>query len=197
MNEALTHAFLIEKAAAWLRAKGNTVVITDMTHGGGETPDAIGWRGWGSTLIECKASRADFLADRHKYFRRMPEMGMGGQRYYCAPIGLIKPTELPKAWGLLEWNGKKLVTTVKSGGSARSAKDEISILVSAIRRIGAQCPVGVSVKAYTMDSKGRATLGIQPTTEESSVPQPPHTSPCPPTPISDSSPLIAPAASMT
>lgn len=93
----MTHTELITLSAAWLRAQNCSVVITDMTHGGSETPDAIGWQRTDSILIECKASRADFLADRHKPFRRDPERGMGMLRYYATPEGLLKPEDRPRA----------------------------------------------------------------------------------------------------
>jgi len=52
----------------------------------GEIPDAIGFRGWGeSILIEVKTSRADFLKDKNKRFRKEPEKGMGTYRFYITP----------------------------------------------------------------------------------------------------------------
>ena len=35
-------------------------------------------------------------------FGRKPEQGVGSERFYLAPPGLIKPLELPAGWGLLE-----------------------------------------------------------------------------------------------
>ena len=52
----------------------------------GEMPDAIGWkRGCHSVLVECKSSRADFLADREKPWRQKPENGAGCERFYLTP----------------------------------------------------------------------------------------------------------------
>lgn len=155
------HALLIVQSAAWLKRKGCTVVITDMTSGASETPDAIGWHGSrGSILIECKASRADFLADRWKPFRRDPSRGMGRQRYYCAPGGMLTAGDLPANWGLLEWINGKLKETVKPGGHTPSHANEKRLLLSAIRRIAHVPPKGISVRCYTLDSKCRATLGV-------------------------------------
>ena len=51
--------------------------------------DAIGWkRACHSVLVECKISRADFLADRDKPFRQKPEFGVGSERFYLVPEGL-------------------------------------------------------------------------------------------------------------
>jgi len=155
------HTILIQQAARWLAAKGNSVVITDMSHGGSETADAIGWKSRVSTLIECKASRADFLADRHKMFRRMPERGMGGYRYYCAPAGMLQAAEIPSKWGLLEMSGRGLREVVKPQWHGDySADQEVSLLTSALRRVAHVSQKGISVKVYTMDSLCRATLGI-------------------------------------
>lgn len=54
-----------------------------------------------SVLIEAKVSRSDFLADRRKPFRQTPEYGMGSQRFYICPKGMIKKEELPDGWGLI------------------------------------------------------------------------------------------------
>lgn len=158
-----THDLLIEQAAKWLERKGCSIVITDMAHQGPETPDAIGWYGRaGSILIECKASLADFRADAHKCFRRDPERGMGCQRYFCALRGLLSPDKLPPKWGLLEFDGKKLRETKKAEHHRENdPREEISLLMSAMRRIGHQAPKGISVKCYSMESKQRATLGIR------------------------------------
>lgn len=158
--ESLTHAELINQAAKWLERQGCAVVITDMSHGQSETPDAIGWKGTRSTLVECKASRADFLADRNKPFRRMPDTGMGVARYMCVPRGLIRVDELPADWGLIEWDGKRMRVTHKHTQQHTDGRSEISLLLSALRRVGRAAQAGVSVKYYTMESKNRATLGI-------------------------------------
>lgn len=161
-TESITHSELINQGAKWLVRQGCAVVITDMSHGQSETPDAIGWKGTHATLIECKASRADFLADRHKPFRRMPDTGMGGARYMLTMRGLIRAEELPPAWGLLEWDGKRMHVTRKHEHQPTNGRSEISLLLSALRRVGKLCPEGVSVKCYTIESKNRATMGIEP-----------------------------------
>ncbi len=167
------HALLVEQAGRWLAAKGCVVVITDMSHGGPETPDAIGWRGRHSLLIECKASLDDFRADRAKPFRRDPASGMGARRYFCAPLGLIKPGQLPTGWGLLEWNGKKLRESVKPAPWAHDGGkgQEISLLISAMRRLAVTAkPQGIAVRFYTIEIPGdrpaRATLGGLPAIDQ-------------------------------
>lgn len=106
----VTHAELVDIAARWLRtAAGCTVVMPEMSVvcRTGEIPDAIGFRGDTTILIECKTSRADFFADRAKSFRQMPERGMGTLRFMLAPAGMIKVEELPARWGLIEATAAK------------------------------------------------------------------------------------------
>lgn len=155
------HTQLIELSAKWLAVK-HAVVITDMSHGLGETADAIGWTCGFSTLVECKASRADFLGDKHKPWRRDPSRGMGNFRYYATPAGMVAPTELPENWGLLEMHRGKLKVIVKARQQKRGASAETSLLVSALRRVAHTCPEGMAVRCYTIQStKARATLGVR------------------------------------
>lgn len=98
--EPITHTQCVEFAARYLR-KRCPVVLPEFFSWNAELPDVIGFKNHLSTLIECKISRSDFLADRHKHFRMFPEKGMGDRRYYCCPKGLIQKEELPYGWGLL------------------------------------------------------------------------------------------------
>ena len=99
----MTHAQLVEKAVRWLRSYRCGVVLSEQACVSGEMPDAIGWkRANHSVLIECKVTRADFLADRAKPFRLKPEKGVGSERFYLTPPSLVKAEELPAGWGLLE-----------------------------------------------------------------------------------------------
>lgn len=154
----VSHSDLVELAAAWLR-KRCAVVITELVTTR-ETPDAIGWNGLLSILVECKASYADFKADGSKIFRRVPELGMGMKRYMLAPAGVIPEEEIPAEWGLLEWDGKRVRMRKESGAHEGNTKAEIGLLLSAVRRIGATAPKGVSVRFYTYETKNTATLGM-------------------------------------
>lgn len=159
-----THSDLVALAAQWLEHQGNTVVITELATAAGETPDALGFSGRVSTLIECKVSRSDFLADAKKSFRRNAWQGMGHKRFYMTPKDLIKKAELPVGWGLIELSDKGRARCVHDAGAyfEKNAGAEIQLLISALRRIG-QVPVeGVSVKCYTIQTQCQATLGITP-----------------------------------
>lgn len=100
----LTHADLVTLAARWARRQRRyPIVLSDVRMTCiNEQPDVIAFGLSGSLLIECKASRGDFLRDALKPFRRDPSRGLGHVRYYCAPEGILTPHEdLPEGWGLL------------------------------------------------------------------------------------------------
>jgi hypothetical protein len=165
------HSDLVITAAAWLRTSQRcAIVITDMVSAAAETPDAIGFTSWHSILIECKASRADFRRDADKACRRRGG-GMGCERFFMAPAGMLKPEEMPEGWGLLEVNAEGKVRRRKDPVS-RLVEDrsETVLLLSAIRRIGQNPPPGISVKCYTLETERRATIGIEPETQSQDRP---------------------------
>jgi hypothetical protein len=135
----MTHAQLVEKAVRWLRRYRCGVVLSEQACVSGEMPDAIGWkRACHSVLVECKVSRADFLADRGKPFRVKPEQGVGCERYYLVPAGLARPEELPKGWGLLEQRGGRIEMVRASDKKLRSAagfRYEMNLVLASLRRV--------------------------------------------------------------
>lgn len=104
--EGMTHAMLVQVAARWLRTtRGCGVVLTERGVGG-ETPDAIGWAD-DSIVVECKLSRADYLADLRKPWRQPGAVCLGRERWYLTPPGLfVAGSEVPRGWGLIVWNGR-------------------------------------------------------------------------------------------
>jgi len=159
----VTHADLVKRAAAWLRRK-HSVVITEMAAmDAPEEPDTIGFNGGTTTLIECKATRADFRADHKKASRHLSDHCMGAYRYYATPGGLLTLDDLPAGWGLLEPYARGLALRVASKPFyQRNIRGELGLLVSTLRRIG-RCAnqfEGLSVKAYTYQTKARATVGV-------------------------------------
>jgi hypothetical protein len=135
----MTHAQLVEKAVRWLRSYRCGVVLSEQACVSGEMPDAIGWkRACHSVLVECKLTRSDFLADRAKPFRLNPEQGVGCERFYLAPAGLVCPEELPQGWGLLEHSRGKIETIQPSDKNLRSAtgfRYEMNLLLASLRRV--------------------------------------------------------------
>jgi hypothetical protein len=102
-------------------------------------PDAIGWkRACHSVLVECKVSRSDFLADRTKPFRAKPEQGVGCERFYLVPAGLLRREELPPGWGLLELQRGRIETTQPSAKNLRTTAGfqcEMNLLLASLRRV--------------------------------------------------------------
>ena len=135
----VTHAKLVSMAVDWLRRYRCGVVLSEQACVSGEMPDAIGWKkACHSVLVECKASRPDFLADRGKPFRRKPETGVGCERYYLAPKGLIRIEELPPGWGLLEGCGREIEKVRRSAKNLRSEigfQCEMNLLLASLRRV--------------------------------------------------------------
>lgn len=137
----MTHAQLVVLAEQWLRRRYRCgIVLSEQSCAGGETPDVIGWKGkCRSVLVECKVSRADFLADREKPFRKDPAEGMGCERFYLVPQGLLRKDELPKGWGLLEAKGRVVSLALKPQRSSQRAAAglmwEMNLLLASLRRV--------------------------------------------------------------
>jgi len=109
--------------------------MSELTTRNTETPDVIGWVGGAfSTLIECKVSRADFLSDKHKIFRRCEEMGMGDLRYYAAPKGVLTADDMPYGWGLFEVDSY-IRETKEATTKTANKSTECVMLMSALRRL--------------------------------------------------------------
>ena len=137
----MTHADLITAASRWLRiVRRHSVVLSDVHSAAtNEQPDVIAWRNTGfSTLVECKASRTDFRRDAKKRCRA-EERGMGYERYFCAPDGMIPEAELPSGWGLIvpgRLPHSQMVVVVKSRAfMKRDERSERALLVNAVRRV--------------------------------------------------------------
>jgi hypothetical protein len=170
----LDHKKLVKLAAKYARSKGFPVVVTELSvqaDGGYVEPDVIAWRSGGySMLIECKASRSDFLADQKKPQRRFPGRSMGYRRWYCAPVDMLSRDDLPLGWGLLEVSMRGHIReTWQPVPKEYNARAEIRLLMSVVRRLGNVPGVrGVNVSAYTFkdiygqdyESKNKGTLGV-------------------------------------
>ncbi len=135
----MTHAQLVGIAVRWLRSYRCGVVLSEQACASGEMPDAIGWkRACHSVLVECKISRPDFLADREKPVRKRPRIGVGCERYYLVPKGLVRGDELPGDWGLLEFHNRKVGMTKPSARNLRSStgfRYEMNLLLASLRRV--------------------------------------------------------------
>ncbi|MBS1903482.1 MAG: hypothetical protein JSS75_07260 [Bacteroidetes bacterium] len=153
----ITHAELVERAYRWLLKSGCGIAFRELVAAtqSGEIPDVIGFGNWKSVVIECKASRSDFLADKKKHFRQNPANGMGRFRLYCCGWGLIKPNELPDKWGLL-WVGQKGTRAVINPIGKREhcfeefdIQSEQAMMYSALRRIHLRKGLDVIYEPFT------------------------------------------------
>jgi hypothetical protein len=136
----MTHELLVTMAVAWLRRYRCGIVLSEQVCCTGEVPDVIGWKGkCHSVLIECKVSRADFLADRQKPWRQRPELGVGCERLYLAPAKVIAPADLPAGWGLLEYRNREVRTLVKASRKTQRSDEgfltEMNLLLASLRRV--------------------------------------------------------------
>ena len=135
----MTHQQLVQLAVTWLRHYRCGVVLSEQACISGEMPDAIGWkRACHSVLVECKIARSDFLADRDKPFRRNPEIGVGCERFYLSPTGMIDVGELPRGWGLLECKNRRIAIVRASVRNHRTSVGfgyEMNLLLASLRRV--------------------------------------------------------------
>ncbi len=136
----MTHSQLVNLAVAWLRRYRCGVVLSEQACASGEVPDAIGWKGkCRSVVVECKITRADFLADRAKPFRLNPDIALGCERFYLVPAGLVSPQELPPGWGLLECAGRKVEMRIRpprrSLRTAAGMEYEMNLLLASLCRV--------------------------------------------------------------
>jgi hypothetical protein len=135
----MNHAQLVERAVRWLRWYRCGVVLSEQACVSGEMPDAIGWKQAShSVLVECKVTRGDFLADRGKPFRLKPEKGVGSERFYLTPAGLVKLEELPAGWGLLELRRGRVEMMRASEKKLRTGVGfcyEMNLLLASLRRV--------------------------------------------------------------
>jgi hypothetical protein len=138
----MTHQALVELAVRWLRTTYRCgIILSEQACCSGEVPDVIGWKGrCRSVLVECKISRADFLADRGKPWRLDAQGALGCERFYMAPAGLIAAAELPSGWGLLEVRGRKVEIAVacnkrKSLRTPEGLLNEMNLLLASLRRV--------------------------------------------------------------
>ena len=104
----LTHDQIADIGAAWVKRKGFPVSFSNMRSAAyGEQPDVLGFNAYGFTfLLESKVTRSDFFADQNKPWRTGGKESIGDHRGYITPANLLKPSEIPYGWWLLEVHGK-------------------------------------------------------------------------------------------
>lgn len=125
----LTHAELVSLAMRYLASKRFRVILAEPGFRK-ERPDAIGFASGFSCLIECKATRKDFLKDSQKPFRMDPALGVGTVRIYLTNPGVCTPDEVPARWMLLEVGDEDTIIvrngdrSLLEGGCLQMSSDE-------------------------------------------------------------------------
>ena len=101
------------------------------TRSGGSGPRIRFW--W-----NARSRGLDFLCDRDKPFRQKPELGLGCERFYLTPPGLLGERDLPRGWGLLEIRQRKVEVVRRSARNLRTAAGfayEMNLLLASLRRV--------------------------------------------------------------
>ncbi len=158
----MTHKELVARAVKWLQGGPSmhrcSVICAELVSAGSESPDAIGWHWGNSELIECKASRSDFLADKHKNHRIAPHTGMGEFRWYMTPPDMVSPEEIPEGWGLL-YAYPKMVRVVREAEFQKcNHKNERIMLNSLLRRIAQVQPEGLFARHYAPENSANISI---------------------------------------
>lgn len=133
-----THRELCQRAGKWLLSKNYYTVLVERQTFQEEIPDAIGWASLGhSAVMECKTSRADFLADLKKKHRNSPD-SFGSKRYYYCPDDVIEVSDLPEGWGLVyarEYHSRIVRESATFERSKQSLLDELAFLARTYRKL--------------------------------------------------------------
>lgn len=137
----LTHDDLVTRAKKWLEHAHDSkfacgVVLAEYRCYSPEIPDVIGFSARQSIVVECKVSRGDFKADKHKPHRHQLS-SLGNLRYYLTLPNVACPQDINNGWGLLYASDKR-ITEVKPSewfGDNSVKVKEWAILYSIVRRL--------------------------------------------------------------
>ena len=135
----VTHSQLVKRACRWLASTRRCKLVLREVSAQccSEIPDAIGWDARGrSTAVECKVSRADFLADKRK---PSGSQRAGWWRYYMTPPSLIATWDLPPGVGLLEAGRCVRVKREAEPSLEMNAQAEAMLLVAEFMRVVGAC----------------------------------------------------------
>lgn len=118
----------------------NKYVAVELVTLTAENPDIWATNGYHTTLVEVKTNHSDFLADQKKWSRskaaELSDKQLGNYRYYLCPEGIIDESEIPDKWGLLVYDGKKIVKVRNATYQKSSTDAELLVLTSIMRREG-------------------------------------------------------------
>lgn len=155
-----SHQELVDRSVQWLKTNPKykcRIVLSEVYTNIKETPDVIGFSKTGrSVLIECKASRSDFLSDKKKPFRKKASTGIGAERFYACPRGLIHESEVPSDWGLIWIYENQIRIKVRPKVQKFSKDNERKFLISVLAKLDFLKPLDDSLAEYTQGFKTAA-----------------------------------------
>ena len=124
------HNELQNKAANYLMNQGYWIKAV-------ETPTPVGiidvWGmnrnlGFITKAIEVKVSRQDWKSQSQKWKERQNEH-IANTCFILCPAELIKPDEVYETWGLLWWNGERIVNKKQGKFVEMSDRQKLEILI--------------------------------------------------------------------
>ena len=86
-------------------------------------------------IIEVKISRADFHSDKFKRYRTSTQPP-AEEVYYLCPSGLIKPEEVGESYGLLWFNGNRLINKKKAPFLKCTMRTKLQIMIDFLEANG-------------------------------------------------------------
>lgn len=135
------HEYLRRCAVRWLTgSKKCTVVLSELHTAAMEIPDAVGWNGTVSRLVECKISRNDLWANQNKPHVRA-DRGIGRYRYILVHANLISLADFNAltyyaGYGLLHLSASAGIKVMREPDLRETDREsEVLMLLSALRRI--------------------------------------------------------------
>ncbi len=137
----MKHDELVKRGVKWLKNNQVSImrfpiILPEFRCYANSIPDVIGLNHNRTAVIECKISRADYLADKNKGHKRY-RFQLGNYRYYLCPANLLLPNEINGGWGLLYCHPHKI--TIEKESEIFSVEltrpQEYQVMYSVIRRL--------------------------------------------------------------
>ena len=135
--ESKQHKELKEKAYQYILNQNYRLarMEKDCIHHGIADAWGINFQTLYTKVIEVKISRADFNSDKFKRHRTL-NYPPAEEVYYLCPSGLIQPEEVGEAYGLLWFNGNRLINKKKAPFLKISIITKLRILIDFLEANG-------------------------------------------------------------
>ena len=87
-----------------------------------------GSEGYDAMGIEVKVSKQDFRS-KSQIYKEVSSTPLGNYQYILCPSNLILGEECHKEWGLLWWNGERMINKKKAPRLEMSAQQKLDVLL--------------------------------------------------------------------